>query len=322
MSVASGSTTVQDVLEEPARLTLQREFGKDEIVSPRSVLFRRTTTWLILILVIAFSVRLAVRLWLSDGNFWEHGYTLFYELAQNFVDGKGLCFEHNGWKCAYRPPLYPLFLSVPVWAGKSFYLFVIMHAIVGTGTVLCAYLIGKELFNHATALVAAAMTAVYPYFVNHDTALQETSLFTFLTALTILLLLKTRKAQSNWAAVWAGLLMGSALLTRATLAPFVPLAFAWVLLYGGENKRMRLRRTFLLALVFCLTLAPWLWRNQKLFGSPVLTTLTGLTLWAGNNPLTFSAYPNQSIDVSVGASMGRDEPGRCSGIQSAVCRRG
>jgi hypothetical protein len=48
-----------------------------------------------------------------------------------------------------------------------------------------------------------------------------------------------------------------------------------------------------------IVITPWLVRNDVRIGTPTISTLSGLTLWAGNNPHTFSNYPNQSIDRSV-----------------------
>jgi hypothetical protein len=47
-----------------------------------------------------------------------------------------------------------------------------------------------------------------------------------------------------------------------------------------------------------LTVAPWLFRAYQLTGSVALSTQSGFFLWVGNNPYTFSRYPQESIDRS------------------------
>jgi hypothetical protein len=47
-----------------------------------------------------------------------------------------------------------------------------------------------------------------------------------------------------------------------------------------------------------LTVAPWLIRAYQLTGSVTLSTENGFFLWLGNNPYTFSRYPQESIDRS------------------------
>ena len=57
-------------------------------------------------------------------------------------------------------------------------------------------MIAREIFGNTAAIIAAILTAIYPYYVVHDTALQETSLYTFLMALAVLLLLRVRRSGS------------------------------------------------------------------------------------------------------------------------------
>src|SRR5207247_9075357 len=143
---------------------------------------------LILVAVAAFGVRLAVRMAFGEDYFWTNSYSTYYDLAQNVLAGKGLCFETT---CAWWPPLYPLFLALTALAGKHYLLIVVPQALMGVATVLLAFLIGKEIFSSRTGLIASVITAFYPYYVMHDTALQETGMVTFFVALSIWLLLRS-----------------------------------------------------------------------------------------------------------------------------------
>ena len=50
-------------------------------------------------------------------------------------------------------------------------------------------------------------------------------------------------------------------------------------------------------------MAPWLIRAYQLTGSVTLSTQSGFFLWLGNNPYTFSHYPQESIDRSQTAAL-------------------
>src|SRR5215469_8378254 len=92
-------------------------------------------------LTFAFLFRLGVRFAFGEDDFWSNSYYFFYHtLAQNIVSGKGFCIDY---RCAWLPPLYPLFLSLSVLSGKSFLLIVVPQALQGAGTALCAFLIGR-----------------------------------------------------------------------------------------------------------------------------------------------------------------------------------
>src|SRR5262249_6249704 len=215
--------------------------------------------------VFAFAMRVAARWYSGEPDFWENGYTFFFALAQNVAAGKGIVFD-NGVATSFRVPLYPMFLAAVTFGHKAFLPVLLAQSLIGAGTVWCAAMIAREIFGNTAAIIAAILTAIYPYYVVHDTALQETGLFTFLTALAVLLLLRVRGSGSAVTAACAGLSLGAAVLTRANLAPFALLAPLWLALAGGALAapwRRRLGVAILCAGVAALTVAPWLIRSYQ-----------------------------------------------------------
>jgi hypothetical protein len=191
--------------------------------------------------------------YLVGPDFWENGYTCFFELAKNIAAGNGVSLDGEH-LTAFRVPLYPMFLAAVTFGHQAFIPVLVAQSLIGAGTVLCAALIAKELFGNAAAIISAALTAIYPYYVMHDTALQETSLHTFLTALAVLLLLYVRRSGSVFTAAAAGLSLGTAVLTRANLAPFALIAPLWLGLAGGSQAlpwRGRIRVAIVCASVEC-----------------------------------------------------------------------
>jgi Dolichyl-phosphate-mannose-protein mannosyltransferase len=152
--------------------------------------------WLLLIAAVAFLLRVAVRAAMGSEDFWQNGYTFYFDLARSLADGNGFAFPDSG-PTASRVPLYPMFLAAVTLGHKSFVAVLVAQSLVGAATALCAGLLAREMFDDRVALVAAALTAVYPYYVVHDTALQETALFTFLTLLSVILLLRTARTGSR-----------------------------------------------------------------------------------------------------------------------------
>jgi 4-amino-4-deoxy-L-arabinose transferase-like glycosyltransferase len=246
------------------------------------------------------AVRVAVR-WRSGApDFWENGYTFFFLLAENIAVGNGIAFDGRP-PTAFRVPLYPLFLAAVTLGHRAFVPIVLAQSLIGTATAWCSAVLTRELFGNTAAIIAALLTALYPYYVVHDTALQETSLYTFLMALSVLLLLRVRRSGSVSMAISAGLTLGAAVLTRANLAPMVLLGPLWLALAGGPGAarwRQRLWAAAICAGVSAILLSSWLVRSYSLTGSATLSTQTGFFLWLGNNPYTFSHYPRDSIDRS------------------------
>jgi 4-amino-4-deoxy-L-arabinose transferase-like glycosyltransferase len=266
------------------------------------LLIYRKLIWIILL---AFAVRVAVRWYFGGPDFWQHGYTFFFALAKNIAAGNGFAFD-GGAATAFRVPLYPMFLAAVTLGHQAFLPVLVSQSLIGAGTVWCAAMIAREIFGNVAAIIAAILTAIYPYYVVHDTALQETSLYTFLMALAVLLLLRARRSGSVVTAASAGLALGAAVLTRANLAPFALLAPLWLAFAGGAFAapwRRRLVVAVLCAGVGGLTVAPWLIRSYWLTGSATLSTQTGFFLWVGNNAYTFSHYPKESIDRSQATAL-------------------
>jgi 4-amino-4-deoxy-L-arabinose transferase-like glycosyltransferase len=265
-------------------------FGKSELKTYRNLLW---------IVFFAFALRGAVRCYSGSEDFWANGYEFFFELAQNIAAGKGPLLEE--YPTANRVPLYPIFLALVTFGQKTFLPILFSQSLIGAGTVLCAALLAREIFGNVAAVGAATIAAIYPYYVVHDTALQETSLFTLLVGIAVFLLLRVRRRGHGITAACAGIALGAAVLTRASIAPFAFLAPLWLTVPGVFRAGpLRQRAAVICWSAIAVTLSPWFSRTYHLIGLPVLSSNVGYQLWRGNNPYTFSRYPTESIDRSIG----------------------
>lgn len=250
----------------------------------------------------AIPLRIVARLYYSGiTNFWVDGYTFFFNLAQSIARGQGIALD--GTPTGFRTPLYSIFLAGLTLGHQVFWPIVISQSVIGAGTVICTALLTVRLFPGPSAAkastLAAAITAIYPYYVFHDTAIQETSLFTFLTLVSVLVLLKTAHEDNPFTGAEAGLILGLDVLTRATIAPFAVLAPLWL------SWRRRSLAGVLCGLALIATIFPWVLRNYLVLGDATLSTETGLEFWTGNNGLLFRYYPRQSSDISKAYAMSR-----------------
>lgn len=244
---------------------------------------------------LAFVLRIVVRLHSGIADFWVNGYTFFFGLAQSIAAGKGLSYE-NGVPTAFRPPVYPTFLAILTMGHQAFWPIAIAQSLVGAGTALCAALLARQMFGGSrgakAATIATAIVAVYPYYVVHDTALQETGLCTFLTLVAVLAVRRGARAGTLSSGALSGLLLGLDVLTRTTIAPFAALAPLWLI------GRKRTGAGVLCGLLLVLTVFPWMWRSYEITGRFVLSTEAGLVFWHGNNGFLFNHYPQESSDLS------------------------
>ena len=251
------------------------------------------------IAALALALRLAWGALRGSERFFAEGYTLFFTLAGQLAGGYGYAFPGEP-PTAFRVPLYPLFLAGLTGGEPNYAPVLVAQALVSTGTVVVAGLLAREWFSARAGLIAAAICAVYPYYVLHDVTLQETGLFIFLSTLATWLALIARRRGSVALAVLAGLTLGAAILTRATLAPFAMVAIVWLALpsAGWKPSRRGIAMSLTSLAAMLLTLSPWLVRAHDLTGRWTLGTEFGAAVYAGNHPLTFSHFPRESIDRS------------------------
>jgi len=248
----------------------------------------------------AFVLRLVVRVSSGIDQFWVNGYGFFFDLAQSIAAGNGIAFPGSP-PTAFRVPLYPIFLEGLTLGHQAFWPVAIAQSLIGAFTTLFAAQLARAIFSGQigarAANWAAAGTAFYPYYVVHDTALEETSLFTVLALASVLFLLRSLRTRQITFGALAGLLLGLAVLTRATIAPFALLVPFWLVWHR------RVRAGLACGIFLIVTVSPWLWRNYVLVGVPTLSTETGIELWNGNNGFLFDYYPQQSSDLSKDEAM-------------------
>jgi 4-amino-4-deoxy-L-arabinose transferase-like glycosyltransferase len=182
-----------------------------------------------------------------------------------------------------RPPLFPYALAAVYkavgigsattrWeAGR------LLEAALGAITVLLIGLIALRIFGRRTALIGAAIAAVYPPLVLVGSSLMSESLFIPLALGSVLAALSARASPRPWRwSVLSGLLLGLGALTRGNgLALIIPIA-ALVWIGRPLLSRRALAAPAALALTAALTLVPWTIRNASTFHEFVpITTETG-----------------------------------------------
>lgn len=239
----------------------------------------------------AFLLRLAAGLFRGEGDFVEHGYGFYVTLADNLLAGHGLCYE-PGAMCAQRMPLYPVLLAGFIAAHHLYAGVVLSQSAAGAIAVVITWWLGGRLFTPAAAWLAAAAAAFNPYAVWHDAALQDTAFGNLSVLLAIAALVHARRASATpWWAL-AGLAAAASMMISARFAAAAPIAVTVALLH----RRRRASAAVLVTLPIVAVLSLWMTRNVYRVGAAVLTTEAGEALYYGNSPLTFTHYPERSID--------------------------
>jgi Gpi18-like mannosyltransferase len=235
----------------------------------------------------AFVLRLNYALFLAPSPPAFGDSQFFHDNALRIADGLGYTEGFFVLRpTAAHPPLFPLGLAAIAWlGGRSVDAQRLLGVVAGSGTVLVVGLIAWRLAGRRAALVAAALTAVYPAFVAADASLMSESVFGLLVACSLLQALRLLEAPSPLAMAVLGALIGAAALTRPEGLLLVPPALALALL--AVPRRQLILRGGALVAATLLLVGPWIARNHHVFGRVVYTTNEGTTLAGANCHRTY-----------------------------------
>ena len=268
----------------------------------------RAWGWLLVVLALGFGLRSAA-LWLNrDATLVldERTYLLW---AEALLDGKGYLGSYQSWvrhpgsaflddlpqyRGAFQAPLYPSFMAlVMAVAGRSVLAVKFAQVLLGTGTILLVYSIGRSWLGHTRGLMAAMICAVYPNLIAFSHYLFTETLFVFLLASLVLLLTRERFYSSKAVALLGGIVLGLAVLTRGSVVYFLPLLVFWLLATNRRRLRQAVISTTLMLFACALTIAPWTIRNHRVHGGFVLIDTNGpFNLWRGNTPESYADRPD------------------------------
>ncbi|MBM3999111.1 MAG: hypothetical protein FJ297_06135 [Planctomycetes bacterium] len=188
---------------------------------------------------------------------------------------------------AYRPPLYPLTLSLMAVDGRVSRaavggLHIALGAFAAGGTwVLASRWIGST----RAATCAGILVAVDPLLINQSVLVMTETLATALVVAVLLLADAWRRRPRVRSAIPLGAALALGVLCRPTFLAWVPCVFVWMA-FGDSaaSWRMRIRRVGPAAIGFLIVMAPWWIRNAARFGEFIATTTHGgYTLLLANN---------------------------------------
>jgi 4-amino-4-deoxy-L-arabinose transferase-like glycosyltransferase len=212
-------------------------------------------------------------------------------LAQRVVAGHGFTFP-SAWypfteanePTAHWSYLYTLYLAAVYALGGHHPLVARLLQVLLSGlSCWLTYRLGQRLFDEEVGLAAAALSAVYAYFVFFSAALMTQTYYitTLLAALVCAVNLARQPARRDW--VLLGLSLGVGVVLRQTLLLFTPVLIGWV---AWATRERVCRRDLLTAVgVIVLLILPWTVYNYHVFGDFLLLNSNGgFWLYSSNHP--------------------------------------
>jgi hypothetical protein len=228
---------------------------------------------LLLIILLGLVIRLFFFFLLFDLPLFDDA-NAYTDLALNISNH--LKYE-NFEGLAYRPPIYPLFLSLFFFLSSNLTFIKLAQITLSLFSILLTYFLAQNISkSKKTALMAAFLVTLSPNLSFYPSLLLSETLFVFLLLFSLLLL------QTNLNLL-ASFFWTLTILTRPSTFFFYPL---WLLF-----KRSPSKNTLLALFFFFSCLSVWTLRNYSVFKKFVpFTTNSGLNFLIGNQPEATGAY--------------------------------
>ena len=239
---------------------------------------------LIAILVAAFALRVFAAVIVPDQSVMLGDPVAYREV------GKSL-WATGQMNALYFMPLYPALVAVfgPGWPQ------LLIDIALSTALVWLIYELTDAIFaSKRAAVLAAAVAAVYPYFIFYSIVGLTETLF-------MVLLLSAYLCWYRNAYIAASVFSVLGILTRPVLDPLAPLLLLYfAIAIRGLSIKAAAKYLAIYVGIYCVLMAPWWLHNYKAYQTFVRLNLgSGVALLSGNSP------SNQSggIDNNLNATM-------------------
>ncbi len=226
---------------------------------------------------------------------WDDS-TQWNKTAIRFLDGAGFLTQTEDLD-PKRPPVYPLFLAgIYSVAGRENYTAVkVTQAAIASLTCLIWMLAARFIFSEWLAFRLGLFLALYPPLIVYSEVLQSETVFILMFAAFFWSWFRGNRSvsggesgkgsepQQSWKYFAAcGLLLGLMNLCKGSTFLF---PFWLVFLMVIPTERIKWKQYIVMAALSFMVIAPWMWRNHKVYGGWIPTAAGGPEqFWSGTLP--------------------------------------
>ena len=228
----------------------------------------------------------------TDANFsfgWEIG-----RIAYSLANGHGFSAPFGGdtGPSAWTAPIYPWIVSLAFrvfgnYTHTAAFTLLTFNSLCSALTAWVIYRTARRVFNEKVAVWSGWIWALLPYVIYWSVRwIWETSLTALLFSLAFMLTVEMDGDNRLTSWVGFGVLWGVIGLTNPSTLSFLPFAGCWLAYQLIRRKKPFLLPAIVGAVLFWMTMMPWLVRNYEVFHKPVFVRdNVGVELRCGNNPL-------------------------------------
>lgn len=200
----------------------------------------------------------------------------FWIQAMSIISGDGLQF--HGLYTNDMPVTGFFYATVQFIFGESVLVAKIITVFVSSATIYCIAVLAYTVSSsNRSAVIAATISAIYPFFVFYSSLILSETIFVFAFVIFVISVSTAKKPNP----IQVGLVGALAHLIKPTMLFLFPVVIGWKMV----RDSMRLSDCWIAMLLFMLVISLWGVRNLEIIGEFKLTTTgSGQVLWEGNNP--------------------------------------
>jgi hypothetical protein len=150
----------------------------------------------------------------------------------------------------------------------------VLNCIIGSFSVVLLYKLGKQIYSENLGLILGIWAMTYIQFIKFAPTLLKENFAQFLVISIVWYLFQ--RLQLKRILLFDALFiiyLGFAVHVDERYLSYIPFVFMGFVFMGQGNLQYKVTHVVYLALLFCLLLAPWVIRNNKVLGRPVLVSL-------------------------------------------------
>lgn len=202
--------------------------------------------------IIVFVGALLRIFYLGEKSFWVDELLSIWH-AQNIVDIRTFLSANTGANA--HPPLYFLILKGWLSMGEGEFYLRLLSVIFGILVIPATYCLGREFISQKASLIGAFIVSISPMLLLHDREVRMYPLFTLLSTLSLLFLVKAIK--NSRIEYWLPYVVVTSLCTYTHYHSFLLIASQWFFVFFIYRK-IQWREFLISQVAVALLFLPWL----------------------------------------------------------------
>lgn len=247
--------------------------------------------WLAVVLLAGFLLRLVWVLAFPAPQVSDAG--TYFELGAKLARGEPYVTPRSGTRAEWPPGLPLLLAAVFRVVGIGRAAVILLNLALFAGLLLATDALARRLAGEGAARFATLLLAFWPNLIASSGIATKEAVAALALTLAFVLYLAgqdDRSPGARWLSrAGAGIALGFATLAQPAIV-LLPVAFIAADLAGGTPLRRAAPSWGLLVAGMALVIAPWILRNERVLGRPVLATNGGGVFYRANNPSATGGY--------------------------------